>query len=357
MRRLSGEQDIIFERRGAVGFAAINRPKVLNAMTLEMFGTFDDRLAVWGDDPGIRAVVVSGAGDRAFCAGGDIRSIYKSGREGTTLTADIFRVEYTLNRRIKTLTKPYVALIDGFAMGGGVGVSVHGSHRVVTERTLFAMPETAIGLFPDVGASHFLPRMPGELGRYLGLTGARLKAADCLYAGIGTHYVESAKLGELEAALAEADWHGEEPGALASAAVGRFAGDPGPPPLAERREAIDRCFAGESVEAILAALEAEGGDWAEETLATLRACSPTSLKVTFEQLRRGASLDFDAAMVMEYRLSQAFMAGHDFYEGVRAVVIDKDGAPAWAPDSLAAVTPELVESHFAPLGARDLAFD
>lgn len=354
---MSEEQDILFEVRGALGIVTLNRPKVMNALSLDMFTRFDAQLAAWAADPNIVVVLVSGAGERAFCAGGDVRSIWQAGQEGGSLTADLFRVEYRLNRRIKTLAKPYIALIDGIAMGGGVGVSVHGSHRIVTERSLIAMPETKIGLFPDIGASYFLPRLPGAIGMYLGLTGDRLKAADALYAGLGTHYVESERLPELAAALAAADWAEEEPEAVASLIVGRFASDPGAPPMSEQRAAIDRCFSEASIEAILSALEAEEGDWTVKTLATLKACSPTSLKVTFAQIERGARLGFDEAMVMEYRLSQAFMARHDFYEGIRAAVIDKDNTPVWKPESLDGVTPEMVEAHFASLGARDLSFD
>jgi enoyl-CoA hydratase len=260
-----------------------------------------------------------------------------------------------MNRRIFHFPKPYIAAIDGITMGGGVGVSVHGTHRVATERTLFAMPETGIGLFPDVGGSHFLPRLPGALGLYLGLTGQRLQGADCLYCGIATHYLESARLPELERALEQADWSGD-PEAAAGALLDTLASDPGPPPLAAHRAAIDRCFAQGSVEAIVAALDAEGGDWAEATRAHLLTRSPTSLKVAFRQLREGAAMDFDSAMIMEYRLAAACVAGHDFPEGIRAAVIDKDRRPAWQPAALADVSDALVDRHFAPPGDGDLTF-
>ncbi|MEE8536168.1 MAG: enoyl-CoA hydratase/isomerase family protein, partial [Kiloniellales bacterium] len=350
---MSADRDILFELHGAVGVVLLNRPQALNALTLAMIEAFDRRLRLWAGDPGVAAVLIKGAGERAFCAGGDVRAITRAGEAGEPLTADFFRAEYTLNRRIKTWPKATVAVVDGLAMGGGVGVSVHGSHRVVSERMVMAMPETRIGLFPDVGASYFLSRLPGALGIYLGLTGARMAAADALSLGLATHFVASDRLPALEAALFAADWSGTDPRAVASVTTERFAGDPGVSPLAERRAVIERCFAGESVAAILTALEAEGGDWATQTLADLARCSPTSLKITFEALRRGAGLDFDQVMVMEYRLSQACMAGHDFYEGIRAVVIDKDNAPAWEPDRLEAVTPELVEAHFRSLGAED----
>lgn len=352
------ESEILFQVRGSVGVVTLNRPKALNALTLAMCEAFDRQLAAWARDPAVRAILVKGAGARAFCAGGDVRAIWEAGKAGEPLTADFFRAEYRLNRRIHTLAKPYVALVDGITMGGGVGISVHGSHRIATEHTVFSMPETGIGLFPDVGGTYFLPRLAGHLGLYLGLTGARLKAADTCHAGIATEYMPAARLDALEAALAAADW-GEDPNGAVDRAVAGFAADPGPAPLDAHRATIDRCFAGESVEAILAALEAgaEHDPWAAATLATLVTRAPTSLKVTFEAIRRGAELDFDQAMIMEYRLSQACMAGHDFYEGIRALIIDKDGAPSWEPATLAEVTPAMIEAHFAPLGARELTFE
>ncbi len=353
---MSGAPEILFELRGGVGFVLLNRPKALNALSLTLIEAFDARLKAWATDPAVKAVVVRGAGERAFCAGGDVRSIWEGGRTVGGPASELFRHEYMLIRRIKVLAKPFIALIDGIAMGGGVGVCVHGSHRVATERTTIALPETRIGLFPDVGSSYFLPRLPGALGLYLGLTGARLKAADALTAGLADRYVESARLADLEAALAAADWSGGDAHGVAAATLDAFASAAGEPSLAERRAAIERCFGRDSIEAILAALEAEGGDWAERTLETLGACSPTSLKVTVEQLRRGRTLAFDEAMIMEFRLSQAFLARHDFHEGIRAIVIDKDNAPKWRPDTLAEVTPDLVEAHFAPLGERDLRF-
>jgi len=343
---MSTDADIQFEVRGRTGFVTLNRPQALNALTLAMIEAMDARLAAWATDPAVDVVVARGAGERAFCAGGDVRAIWQAGKDGDPLTRDFFRAEYRLNRRIKVFAKPYVALIDGITMGGGVGVSVHGSHRVATERTLFAMPETRIGLFPDVGASHFLPRLAGKLGLYLGLTGARLRAADALYAGVATHYVDSARLPELEATLADGD-----------VTLAGFTGDPGPAPLAEHRAAIDRCFAGTTVEGIVGTLQDEGGEWAATALKALRAASPTSLKVTVEELRRGAKLEFDGSMSMEFRLSQACLARHDSYEGIRAAVIDKDNAPDWQPANLTDVSAELVAAHFAPLPDGDLTFD
>ncbi len=352
----AGAEELLVERRGRLALVTLNRPRLLNALTLSLFRGLAAVTAAWAVDPSVAAVVIAGAGGRAFCAGGDVVEVYLSARGDRRLAAELFRVEYTLNRDLFRFPKPIVALLDGIVMGGGVGVSVHGSHRVATERTIFAMPETAIGLFPDVGSSYFLPRLPGALGLYLGLTGARLDAADCLYAGIATHYVESARLPALVDALAATEWSGAGR-AVADEVIGAFASTPGDPALAARRPAIDRCFAKDSLEDILAALRAEQGPWADETLSALEKCSPTSLKITFRQLREGAKLDFEAAMVMEYRLSQACVAGHDFPEGIRAAVIDKDRTPKWRPASLAEVGEDLVAAHFAPPADGDLVFD
>lgn len=354
--------EITFERRGAIAVVTLDRPKALNALTLGMIREFDPRLAGWAGDPAVKAIVVQGAGDRAFCAGGDVRAVadagraLKEGRAGGDLASDFFREEYVLNRRIHALSKPYVALLDGITMGGGVGISVPGSHRVVTERTLFAMPETGIGLFPDVGGSWYLPRCPGEIGTYLALTGARLHAADTLYAGLATHYLPSAAVGGLIDALAGADWSGDGRAVVDEALASVAAGSAGEPPLAAHREAIDRCFRFDSVEEICAALEKDGTDWAVSTLKNLSQMSPTSLKVTLRQVRLGKNLSFDDAMIMEYRMSQAFIRGDDFYEGIRALLVDKDRSPRWRPATLAEVGAADVERHFAPLGDRDLGF-
>ncbi|MEM7222418.1 MAG: enoyl-CoA hydratase/isomerase family protein [Pseudomonadota bacterium] len=349
---MTADDDLLFARTGALATVTLNRPKALNALTMEMCLRLEAQLGLWAEDPEVDAVLIKGTGERAFCAGGDIVAIYNSGRGDGKVAAEFFRAEYRLNRRVFHFPKPYIAVIDGITMGGGVGVSVHGSHRLASEHTLFAMPETGIGFFPDVGGTYFLPRLPGALGLYLGLTGARLKAADSLAAGVATQVIESAALGELEAALGEADLSKSLEGILAD-----FAAAPGEAPLAALRPAIDRCFGQNSLETILAALEAEAGEWAEKTLSTLRAASPTSLKITVKQLVEGRDLAFDDAMTREYRLSQACLARHDFLEGIRAAVIDKDRQPAWDPAALADVNDALVDAHFESLGARDLVFD
>ncbi|HSC19239.1 MAG TPA: enoyl-CoA hydratase/isomerase family protein [Rhizomicrobium sp.] len=341
--------DVLFEQRGALGLITLNRPKALNALTRDMCLATNAQLAAWARDDGIKTVAIRGTGERAFCAGGDIRTLYDAGKAGAPEALKFYRDEYRLNAAIKHFPKPYVALLHGIVMGGGVGVSVHGSHRVANETVMFAMPETGIGLFPDVGGSYFLPRCPGELGIYLALTGARLTTADTLYAGVATHFVPARDTEALLSAL--------EAGTDPDMALRSFSETPAEPQLASVREAIDRTFAEDSLDGILAALEADGGEWAVKTLSTLRGKSPTSLKITFLQMREGARLSFDDCMRMEFRLVSRVMAGHDFYEGVRAAIIDKNNAPRWNPAALADVSSAEIESYFAPLGAGELTLD
>ncbi|MBP7340400.1 enoyl-CoA hydratase/isomerase family protein [Niveispirillum sp.] len=347
-------EDVICTVRGAIGHILLNRPKALNALTLGMVEVMAPALEAWGLDPAIKAVVIRGAGDRAFCAGGDVRAVWDAGwerRRGEgdgALTAAFFGGEYRLNRQIKRFPKPYVALMDGITMGGGVGLSVHGSHRVVTEKTLLAMPETGIGLFPDVGGTYFLPRVPGKMGLYLGLTGARVHAADLLYTGIGTHHVTSSSLDTIEAALAE--------GQDVDAVLAAHAVPAGEAPLAALRTAIDAAFEADDVEGIVAGLISQGTPWADKVAETILSMSPTSLKVTFEQLRRGAELEFDDCMRLEFRMTQAVMDGNDFYEGIRAVLVDKDKSPKWNPAKLADVSAADVARYFAVPPGGDLVF-
>lgn len=352
--------DILIESRGALGLVTLNRPKALNALTLPMIEAMAPALDRWAADPSVRAVAIVGAGERAFCAGGDVRAAWEAGmarRAGTgdgALTAAFFREEYRLNREIARFPKPYVAILDGIVMGGGVGLSVHGSHRVVTPRTLFAMPETGIGLFPDVGATFVLSRMPGMTGTHLALTGARIGSADCLHLGAATHAVGDAT-GLVDAIAGAVAGAGDARAAI-DAVLAAAATDPGPAPLAAHRATIDRCFAADRVEAILAALEGAGDEWASAQRDALAHLSPTSLKVTLAAIRRAARLDLDGCLAMEYRLSQACMARHDFYEGIRAVLVDKDRSPEWSPATLDAVDDAMVEAHFAAPPGGDLTF-
>jgi enoyl-CoA hydratase len=341
-------EEILFAVRGRLGQITMNRPKALNALTHDMSLRLDMQLRRWEAEPRVETVVITGTGDKAFCAGGDVRALCAAGPKGS-LTRDFYWNEYRMNRRIFRYPKPYVALMDGITMGGGVGVSAPGRLRVATEKTLLAMPETGIGLFPDVGASYYLSHLPGQLGTYLGLTGARVKAADLLYTGLATHFIPSSLMPAVIVALER------EP---AADVIRRFAARPdGAAPLAALRTAIDRCFAGDTVEDILAALEREGGAWAQETRTGLLQKSPFSLRVTLRELREAAALDFDACMRMEYRLVRHFMGDHDFFEGVRAVLVDKDNQPRWQPPTLAEVTPAMVDAYFAPLAGDELHYD
>lgn len=343
------EAEVGFARRGRAGIITLNRPKALNALTRAMVREMHRALVGWAGDPAVGLVIIEGAGERAFCAGGDIRELYELGRAQDAAFLAFYAEEYRLNTLIKRYPKPYVALIDGIVMGGGVGVSIHGSQRVASERITFAMPETGIGLFPDVGGSWFLPRCPGETGMYLALAGARLKAADTLYCGLATHHVPAQQFAALKAALCEEG--------APEATIARFAADPGAAPLEARRGAIDRCFAAGSVEEILARLDGERGadaDWARQTAATIRAKSPTSLKITYCEVREGARLSFEACMRLEYRMVNGIFRGHDFFEGTRATVIDKDGAPRWRPASLDEVSEADVAAYFAPPADGDL---
>ncbi len=353
------EPEVLFERRGALGVITLNRPQALNALALSMMGPMTARLDDWAADDGVAAVVVRSAGERAFCAGGDVVALYHAGpcpwdERGRGFAAELFRAEYTLDHRIHTFPKPYVSLLRGYSFGGGFGISVHGSHRVGTGSLLFALQETAIGLFPDVGGGWFLPLCPGETGTYLGLTGARCRLADCAHIGYVSHPVAPTALGAIVEDLAAADWGTMPAAAVVDAVLAHHVIDPGPAPLAEHRAAIDRCFGFDTVEEIMAALSAEGTEWAAATACTLASRSPTSLKISLRQLRLGRGMSYADCVTMEYRMALACMAGHDFYEGIRAVLIDKDNAPRWWPASLAEVDGETVARHFAALGAEDL---
>ncbi|RAU22011.1 enoyl-CoA hydratase/isomerase family protein [Paramagnetospirillum kuznetsovii] len=341
--------EIHFERLGNLGQIVLDRPKALNALTLDQIHLMHPQLEAWAKDDGIAAVVIEGAGEKAFCAGGDIKLLHEACKAGELeFVAAFYRDEYRLNRRIKTMPKPYIAFIDGIVMGGGVGVSVHGKYRIATERTLFAMPETGIGFFPDVGGSHFLPHLPGAIGQYLGLTGTRLKAADTLHVGVATHYVNSERMPALREALSEA-----RDAAEVEAILSGFASDPGPAPLDDKRALIDRCFGQDSLDAVFAALEAESDPFAAETLAALRAKSPHLVAVSFEMIKRGRTMGFDECMRMEFRLALALAPAHDFVEGIRALLIDRDNAPKWRERGSAA---EVLAAFDAVPGCGDLSF-
>ncbi|MBV9556840.1 MAG: enoyl-CoA hydratase/isomerase family protein [Pseudolabrys sp.] len=345
--------DILFERRGAAGVVTLNRPQALNAVTHAMVLALRAQLDAWAADDAITRVVVTANGGKAFSAGGDIRALTDLGNAGKYDEALAFwRDEYPLNALIKNYRKPYISLIDGIVMGGGVGISVHGSHRVAGDRCSFAMPEVGIGFFPDVGATWFLPRMPGELGTYCALTGERFNTADAATCGLATHRVPSERFPMLLEGL-----YGTT---SVDAVIAAFAAPPGEAAISVRRRAIDHCFRANDVEEILTTLENEvtagraDGEWAAKALATIRIKSPTSLKLALAQVRRGADWDFDTCMRAEYRIVSRIVHGHDFYEGVRAVIVDKDNKPRWQPADLAQVSVADIERHFAPLASGEL---
>jgi enoyl-CoA hydratase len=334
---MQDEQTVIARRDGRVGRIVLNRPQTLNALDLPMIRACAEALETWRDDPHVHAVVIEGAGDRAFCAGGDVRALRQYELDGEHHKAEtFFGEEYQLNLMIATYPKPYIALIDGICMGGGIGVSVHAPYRVATERAAFAMPETAIGFFPDIGATYFLPRLPGQLGTYLGLTGVRMQGADAVHAGLATHFVPRADLPALSRALAE-----DGPTAL-----GTHAGPPGAFSLVAQRAAIDHCFGADSMAENVRRLEATGDAWATQTLMTLRTVSPSALCWTLEALRRGANLTLPQCQAAELALTRTTMRHPDFAEGVRAMVVDKDRKPGWQPSRIEDVDPAVITGMF-----------
>ncbi|MEV3870639.1 enoyl-CoA hydratase/isomerase family protein [Streptomyces sp. NPDC049906] len=339
--------DVLFHTRGRAAHITLNRPRALNSLTHGMVLRIDGALTEWERDPAVETVVITGAGERGLCAGGDIRAIHDDARDGDgTASAAFWRDEYRLNARIARYPKPYVAVMDGLVMGGGVGVSAHGSVRVVTERSDIAMPETGIGFVPDVGGTHLLALAPGELGTHLALTGARIGAADALLCGLADHYVPSASLRPLVDDLARLPVH---------EALARHVQAPSPGELAEQREWIDDCYRADTVEEILRRLLARGRPAAEEAAETLLARSPTALKVTLAALRRVRRLGpLERVLDQEYRVSCACLRHPDLVEGIRARIVDKDREPRWSPATLAEVAEADVEGFFAPLGEREL---
>ena len=337
--------NILFRVEGVLGRVTLNRPQALNALTLEMCAALQRQLAAWADDPDIAAVAIDAVPGRAFCAGGDIRIVSQWGQESDPRALEFFRTEYALNSFIKHFPKPYVALIDGICMGGGVGISIHGSHRVVTENVLFAMPETAIGFFTDVGGSYFLPRMPGATGTYLGLTGARIKAADMLYVGAATHFVPSTELSRGAERLAAGDAPDD--------VLRGSAKDAGEATLTARRAEIEAAFSPSTVEEIVARLD-EAGAWGSEITRLLAKGSPTSLKLVRRALEEGKDRTLNACLEMEFQIVAEILKGHDFREGVRALLIDKDNAPRWAPTRLEEVSEANIarffRTHVRPIG-------
>jgi len=341
------EAEVITRVEGGVGRITLNRPKAIHALNRGMCEAMIEALLAWRGDEAVKSVLIDHAGERGFCAGGDIRMIAESGAGDASEAKAFFRTEYQLNHLMFEYAKPITAIVDGIVMGGGVGISEPADVRIATERTTYAMPETGIGLFPDVGGGWFLPRLPGQTGVWLALTGARLKAADTVALGIHTHFMSAEGLESFRDDLFYASG---DPKPVADA----NASDAGLAPLDAHREAIDRLFAFDTVEAIFAALETDRSDWALKQLDILKTKSPQSLKVSLRQIRTGATLaSFADNMAMEYGLGGRVVRTHDFQEGVRAVIVDKDNAPQWSPADLSGVSDANLDALFAPLPADE----
>jgi len=342
---MSIDVEVIARVERNVGRLTLNRPAALHALNTGMCEIMIEALLAWRDNPAVTLIMIDHSGERGFCAGGDIRMLAESGAGDGVQARRFFFTEYRLNELLHRYPKPVVVIMDGVTMGGGVGLSMPARYRIATELTTFAMPETGIGLFPDVGGGWYLPRLPGEAGLWLALTGARLKAANCLELGIATHVVEGARLRALKAIICHDPAATEE-------ILTEFETAPGPAPIRPHLEAIDTVFSAPSVEAILKTLLEDGSDWAIAQHDLLLTKSPQTLKVAYRQFRTGRALEsFESNMAMEYRIGVRVVARHDFIEGVRAVIIAKDNAPRWRPETLDGVTDAILDEIFTPLPA------
>ena len=349
------EPDLIVRREGAAGVIRLNRPKAINAVTLEMFREIDKALDAFQSDPAVGLILLEGAGERGLCAGGDIRALYDSARAGGDLGKILWREEYILDARIAAFPKPYVAFMDGFVMGGGVGLAAHASHRVVTERTKLGMPEVGIGFFPDVGGTWLLSRSPGETGTYFGLTGQTMNGADAVYTGFADVVVASASLPSLRKALTHMP--ARATARDVRAAIDGFASVDAVAPIAAQQGLIDALLGHDSIEEIVTALAHHASEFAQATLGTILGKSPTGLKLTLKLLRMGRnSSSLEECLTREYRAALEIFVNHDFPEGIRAAVIDKDRNPQWVPSRIEEVTPEMIARYFAPRGADELTF-
>ena len=336
-------EDVLISTDGRIGRISLNRPKAIHALNLAMCQAMIDALLKWRADDGIEAVIIDHSEGRGFCAGGDIRMLAESGAQDGVEARAFFHTEYRLNHLLFTYPKPVVAFMDGITMGGGVGISQPAKYRVATEHTRFAMPETGIGLFPDVGGGWYLPRLEGRVGVFLALTGARLDGAECLALGLATHYLPSEKLDEAKARIAA---HPDRIGGI----LGELSVTAPPADITLHIDKINRLFASDSYEEILAALEADGGEWATKQRDTLGTKSPQTCKVALRQLKEGGEMhDFAAQMTQEYAIGSRVVQMHDFIEGVRALIIDKDNSPKWDPPTPEAVTDDWIDAIFAPL--------
>jgi enoyl-CoA hydratase len=350
--------DLLVRRYGALCRITLNRPNTLNAITLDMAVAMTSLLRGWASDPAVGVVLLDGAGERGFCAGGDIRALYGAAKTETVETGDSLPVrfwatEYKLNVLIACYPKPVIAVMDGLVMGGGVGLSAHAAFRVVTDRSAIAMPEVQIGFFPDVGASYLLSRAPGYVGTYLALTGHRIGAADAIYCNLADTHIAADRLGGLPAVLADCRSSHDVRTRLGELAVApAAAGLPG------ERQWIDGCYGGAMIEEIVARSQASSNEKARAALETMHKASPTSLKVALRNLRSAATFNrVEESFQQDYRIALACVAGHDFIEGIRAAIVDKDRNPLWQPDTIEGVTPDLVDRHFRHVGALELTFE
>jgi enoyl-CoA hydratase/carnithine racemase len=338
------EPEILTTIEGNAGVITLNRPKALNALSLSMIQDITRALLEWRDESRVRSIIVKSNSEKAFCAGGDVRSVYDAKLRGESdYLVDIFREEYLLNYIISVYPKPYISLMNGISMGGGLGISIHGSHRIVTERASLAMPEANIGFFPDVGSSYFLNRCPGELGTFLGVLGESISGEDALYAGLATHRVDSSELPVVYEALLKAESHSDVDDILQDAAGGQQECL-----LQEYQGLINRCFAYHTVEEIFEALQRESETIARDWLKASWKKSPTSLKIALAIMRRSKGMSLKDVLALDFTVSQHCVKGHDFFEGVRAVLVDKDNSPRWRPARLSDVTPEMIDGYFAP---------
>lgn len=343
---MSKNQDILLEKKHRCGLVTLNRPTALNALNYDMIAQMEAHYIEWAGDADVYGVVLRSSGGRAFCSGGDLKALYewwKAGKLGTIL--EKYTSEYQHNWTLDRFIKPHVSLMDGFVFGGGVGISLYGTHKVAGANYRFAMPEAGIGFFPDVGASYFLPRMPGQIGLYLALTGSQIDRADAYALGLLTHCIDASEFDAITAAMCDAD-------PIDPVLDGRHT-DPGPSALLGMQDRIDEHFSGDSVEEILASLESAGGaqaEWAKETARTIAGNSPLSLKVAFRQVRNSGRPSLEEALELEGRIARVFLTGEELYEGIRALLMDKDGNPNWSPSTLEGVSDEMVEACFAPAG-------
>jgi enoyl-CoA hydratase len=354
MTGLLRDDDVLVRQYGALRRLTLNRPAALNALTLNMAATMSALLRAWATDASVGAVLIDGAGERGLCAGGDLRALYDAAKaKDRTLPANFWATEYRLDLLIARYRKPVVAVMDGLVMGGGVGLSAHAANRIVTERSSIAMPEAAIGYFPDVGASFLLARAPGQTGLHLALTGERIGAADAIYCGLADRHIPAAQLAALPVRLADC-----RTAEAVAARLGALARAPAPGRLAAGRPWIDRCYEAATVEEIVARLRASPAAEAHAASAALARMSPTSLKITLRNVRAAVSFKkVEQSFQQDYRVSLACLAEHDFVEGIRAAIVDKDRNPAWRPRQLEDVTVDIVERHFRSLGALEFELD